>query len=650
MQAEIKAVFDSIEARDFDLAEKRIDKLLKRKPLSSHFLYIRGMIAKEIGDLITAETYIEKAIKYDIKNYPMILDLATVKLCLKKTNEALKLVEAILKNEPNNTDVLLSLAQIYSKLKINKKSKEILMKLLSIEPKHDLGLYLLSLNYYEKLDYKNAVNLAIEALEVNSNLPYMRVVIADYYVNQENKFSLGMKLLEEEIQIHPASTNAYRMIGSCLARIGDVKAGIEYTKKQLEITPNCNTSRSNLLTFIQYLPDIAHEEIKQVALDYYKYCCEDKIKDIKAYEFKQKKDLKLKLGFVSGDLRKHAVYYWVKEFFAHLYNEEDIEIYCYSNNKEDECSEKLKKSITKWHNIMNLKDKEVADLIYEEKIDILFDLSGHTAKNRLDIFLYKAAPIQVTWLGQSGPMGLPQIDYMLSTDYLVRDGEEYHYTEKVYKLANCFAPYGTEFNDVEIKESPYKKNGYITFACFNNLMKVSPRVLETWVKILKQVPNSRLHLKSHPFDDPIVVNKYTKFFMERGIEEERIILEPYDTDRTKYMLKYNEVDIALDPYPVGGGTTTNDLLYMGIALISLEGKRMCHRISSSMLKLIDCNELIAMNEEEYIQKAVDLANDTSRIDLYKKTLREKYLNSPQVNSYQFSQDFIKACKEIMLDC
>jgi predicted O-linked N-acetylglucosamine transferase (SPINDLY family) len=475
----------------------------------------------------------------------------------------------------------------------------------------------------------------------------MRTIIADHYSSREDKFLIAIQLLNEEIKLFPNSDCAYRILGSTYSRLGEINKCLAYTKKQIELNPACNVSRNNYLLFAHYSPDLNSEDILEAAHDYYKFC-------IKKYDNKQEyshenriKNKILKIGFVSGDFRNHALFFWLRQFFKELVNFE-VETYYYCNNKEDNFSQEIREIATNWQNIQKLSDEEVAETIYKENIDILFDLSGHTAKNRLEIFMHKPAPIQITWLGQSGPLGIPQIDYMLTDAYLVREGEEKDYTEKIIRMPNSFAPYGAFDNEIKIKETPYKKNGYVTFGCFNNFLKVNPKVMQSWIEILKKVPQSHLYLKSHLFIDATVINNFKKYYTDNQINPERIRMEAFSTDRNEYLELYNEIDIALDPFPLGGGTTTHDLLFMGTPLIATCGNRMSHRISASLLSQLECDELIANSKEEYIQLAIDLANNPEKISEYKSDLRQRYLRSIIADNKTFAKNFIALCKELVL--
>lgn len=541
-------------------------------------------------------------------------------------------------------DSLLDKAVRFSKSKETDKANKHLEEILKLDPKHFIALYLLALNHFTTRKSVLAVNTAIKALEVNPSLEYMRVIIAEHYSSQENKYDIAIHLLKEEIKLFPNSASAYRCLGASYANIGEIEETIKYTKEQIEITPTDTNTQSNLLNFLHYSPDASNEEILETAQSLYKDCYSKYVNKNLNYNHDRKRNTKLRLGFVSGDLKEHAVYYWLVDFLESLSKE--LDVYCFCNNREDACSEDLKSKVTHWYNITNMNDEATCNLIYENKIDILFDLSGHTDKNRLTVFLQKPAPVQVSWLGQSGPYGLPQIDYMLANHYLVKEGEEKDHTEKIYRLPNNYAPYGRLRATVEPKDAPCLKNGYVTFGSFNSFMKVNKTVIKTWIEILKAVPDSRLMLKSHLFASPEVVKHYQGIFNQEGISSERLILEAFNRDRESYLERYNEMDIALDSFPVGGATTTNDLLLMSVPVIAIHGQRLSHRVSANLLQLIGCPELITNSREEYIEKAIQLASDPDRIQAYKTSIKDKYLNSSIVNNDEFTQEFIKFCDDI----
>jgi predicted O-linked N-acetylglucosamine transferase (SPINDLY family) len=396
--------------------------------------------------------------------------------------------------------------------------------------------------------------------------------------------------------------------------------------------------------FLPYSPNISNQEILESANEFYQKCLSNNSSRTQSFLNTKDPNKKLRIGFVSGDFRNHALVFWLKGFFEKL-KSHNIDVYCYCNNLEDEITKLWKLETKKWRNILNLDDQTAFELIQNDEIDILVDLSGHTEHNRLGIFSYKPAPIQITWLGQSGPMGLPQIDYMISDSYMVKAEEEKFYTEKILRLPNIYAPYSNQVN-IELNSAPCLKNKFITFGCLNNFVKINSKVITTWIRILQQIENSRLILKSHIFSDMDIKNRLIENFAKHDIAENRLRLEPFDLNRENYLKTYLDIDIALDPFPFGGGTTTHDLILMGIPLITLYGQRLSNRSSASILYHIGCSELICYSLDEYIKKTLELAQDYELVNHYRTVLRDKYLSSPLNDLETFAKNFSNTLKAI----
>jgi predicted O-linked N-acetylglucosamine transferase (SPINDLY family) len=231
---------------------------------------------------------------------------------------------------------------------------------------------------------------------------------------------------------------------------------------------------------------------------------------------------------------------------------------------------------------------------------------------------------------------------MLCNQDTVLEGEDKFYLEKPFRLSGPYAPFTPPQEEIMVEEAPCSRNGYVTFGCFNNFMKINSETLKLWIEILKQVPNSKLYLKNEMFKDKLFQERIKEKFNTAGIKSDRLIFEEYVHNKKSYIVEYNKVDIALDPIPLGGGTTTNDLLWMGTPLITLYGKRISQRSSASILKQIGAEELISYSEQEYIDKAVKLGQDYNLIDRYKRSLRDKYVSSDICNKEKFAKELLRA--------
>ena len=351
------------------------------------------------------------------------------------------------------------------------------------------------------------------------------------------------------------------------------------------------------------------------------------------------KPKKLRIGFVSGDFWSHPVGYLLLDTLKNLKNK-NLELVAYSNfSKKDDVSIKLKSYFNHWHEIEDKKDIEVINQIRKDKINILFDLAGHSAKNRLTVFMNNPAPMQISWAGYPGFVGIPEIDYVIGDRYVTPEKENNFFTEKVYLLPNiwmCFTPPKYE---VEIKELPAIKNKYVTFGSFNNLPKINKEVVFLWSKILKAVPKSKIFLKSHVLNDSYFKKLIINDFEKNNINADSIILEGRST-RKEYLACYNKIDIALDPFPWSGGISTWEAIWMGVPVLTKKGyKRFVSHQTESINYNAEMSDWIAKDENEYLDKAIKFASNINLLAKIRRNLRKKTLKLPVFNSTLFAKEF-----------
>ena len=360
--------------------------------------------------------------------------------------------------------------------------------------------------------------------------------------------------------------------------------------------------------------------------------------DIKTYSHDNKKfspDKKLKIGYISPDFRNHAVANFVLPFIKD-YDSKNFSVVCYQTGKKDSVTDKLKRNKITWRDLSGRNTRTAARIIFEDNIDILVDLSGHSQNNCMQIMAHKPAPIQISGIGYTATTGLNTIDYFLS-DKICMSEDNSSFTEKIIRLENCLCYAPGVVRDIPPAGivAPVMKNDFVTFGSFNNFAKVSDEVLQAWRAILEQVEDSVLIIKSKICSieqgREIVRERLTKM----SLPIERIALRPYSPD---YLEQYREIDIALDTFPYTGGLTTCEALYMGVPVISLRGKSHGARFTTSILSAADLPELIAKNSMDYVKKIVNLAKHKEFIAGYHKELRGHLLKSDLMNSKKYMRE------------
>ena len=348
-----------------------------------------------------------------------------------------------------------------------------------------------------------------------------------------------------------------------------------------------------------------------------------------------------RIGFVSADLRSHPVGFFLEPLLEALRGRAQVVVFDGTKNPDAQ-TERLQSLVDAWHPIGHLGDDEVAALIHHAQVDVLIDLSGHTAHNRLGVFARRPAPLQVSWLGYSGPTGLPQMDAVLLDGFLAGPGDDRHYTERVARLPDSFLCYRPPA-DAPVPRLP---DGPLTLACFNNPAKFSRACLETWAEVLRQLPEATLLVKYWQSHSPAVQRRFLELFSALGVPASQIRFSPR-LDRAGHFALYNEAHLALDPVPYTGATSTLDALWIGCPVVTLAGDRYVGRMSASLLTAIGHPELIASSPEEYVEACVSLARDRIRLARYRSELRADVAASPLCDADRFASGFLDALGSLL---
>ncbi len=416
-------------------------------------------------------------------------------------------------------------------------------------------------------------------------------------------------------------------------KMGECEKALPYYHKSLNyktIDSGAVEEYSNYLFHLHYL---SHNQgvLKQAATEYQRLL--SSIKPMKHHSSKTKAIRKIRVGYVSPDFYRHIV-----AFFAYAllkkYDRQCFQIYAYTNCQEDEATAEFRSMVDEFRNVNGLSCDEIARLIKKDNIDILVDLSGHTAGNMLPVFAYKPAPIQISGIGYFDTTGLKTMDYFLTDKYTTQPKEKENFYENLIVLPHSHLCYMWHDNPPNVSPLPCLKNGYITFGCCNNWPKINDKVLALWKEILARVPNSCLFLKTAAFDIPYVKKLAQAKLIAAGIDLSRVRLEGFSPD---YLPVYQEIDIALDTFPYPGGGVTCDALYMGVPVITLAGKRHHERFGASLLYNVGLSKCVAESAAAYVDKAVALADSHMLLAEIRRTLRRKMRQSPimDANRYMF---------------
>ena len=347
----------------------------------------------------------------------------------------------------------------------------------------------------------------------------------------------------------------------------------------------------------------------------------------------------LRIGYVSSDFRQHAVSHFIEPVLA-AHDKSKFELFAYYHHTVvDDMTKRIQSHVSHWRSLVGKSDADIAAMIRADSIDILIDLAGHTATNRLPIFARKPAPLQVAWLGYPNTTGLSTMDYRITDAFADPRGmtEAFH-TEKLHRMPDCFSCFRAPADAPAVAPLHAMRTGRVTFGSFNNFAKITPEVISVWSNILKRIPTSTLFLKYKDLESVPMTQFIHHQFMTRGVLVSQLRIQGDDASHVEHMARYNNIDIALDPFPYNGTTTTLDALWMGAPVITLEGASHVGRVGVSQMSNLGLQELIAHNQSEYVEIAVALANDLPRLAALRAGMRERMLASPLMNVARFTSN------------
>jgi predicted O-linked N-acetylglucosamine transferase (SPINDLY family) len=353
----------------------------------------------------------------------------------------------------------------------------------------------------------------------------------------------------------------------------------------------------------------------------------------------------LRVGFVSGDFRRHSVGRFFLTVLQALSASSQLVLHAYSATRlADDVTAVMRNQFNSWRLIAGLSDDAVAHQIRADGIDVLIDLSGHTKYHRLGVFVRKPAPIQITWLGYFGTTGLSEIDYLLAGQFDVMSNEECWYTEKVWRFSQsrlCFAKPDCE---VPVSDPPCVKAGHVVFGSFSTVKKVNDSVVQRWTQVLNAVPNSQLLMKAKELVSDEVRAELTKRFVSAGLTDISRLRFAGPTPFSDYMATYAKVDIVLDTFPYTGGTTTMQALWMGVPVLTMAGDRLLSRQGESMLRVLSLEDWIATDALDYVQRAQLHATQPEKLLELRRAQRQRVERSVLMDAQHFAQDLESALR------
>ncbi|MEO8558919.1 MAG: tetratricopeptide repeat protein [Rhodospirillales bacterium] len=575
----------------------------------------------------------------------------------------------ILAAAPNDVPTQYNLAQLLLKSGRNAEAATLLENAVAKAPTHAGALALLGQSTVAE-NPSLAAGLLQRAVELGHRSVQTYVALGDALLESKNRFK-AREAFDEALRLDPRNIPALTGLAHILMILEQSERALELLRRAASIEPANEAVKAALLDALDLLWRL--DEAVVVAggralqdTDFGSWLCRyanmsasfsaERIFDAHrhwglrfadpllvnqpSFANDRQPQRPLRVGYVSGDLRRHSVAAFLQPLLQH-HDRDAVGIYLYSNNKrtKDGVTEQLRGLAQEWRDIEKLDDDAVLATIRADAIDVLVDLSGHTGGHRLPVFARRAAPVQMTYLGYIDTTGIQAMDYRISDALADPVGitDPFH-TEKLLRLAGGYLCYQPLPVPIEPAPPPSIERGFVTFGSANSIAKVTHEVLALWARIMQAVPGSRLLLKDSRLDMSVVRQQVAAYLGSQGIAADRLDLRVRTATDLAHLQTYNDIDIALDPFPYNGVTTTCEALWMGVPVIALAGSRSASRQGVDILTRVGAGELIAADRDEYVAIATALAQNPSRLAEWRSSLRRRLLESPLCDGARLARE------------
>jgi len=604
----------------------------------SHIHYLRmatGRALGQMGRLGEALEQFQRALDLAPEDPETVFHVANTHAHLGNLEAARDGFTRALELRPDVAVVWGNLGATLGKLGDNVRAVECFRRAIAIDPDlasahNNIGLCLAQLGHTEeaRISYERALVLDPDFTMAHCNLGATLAKLG--------RSEAAVASFRKTLAIDPRFTEARVGLAAVLGLLGRFTEAEDELRLALRYSPNHCAAHSNLLMCMNYSGRSAETRLDE-ARRYGRIVAAHAAAPFASWRCPSA-PMRLRVGFVSGDLRDHAVGYFLESVLANL-DGSRIELYAYPTHPAfDALSARIRPYFREWRPLVHLDDEGAARRIHADGIHLLLDLSGHTADNRLPVFAWRPAPVQATWLGYFATSGVEQIDWLVADPWCVPDGHEGQFTERIWRLPETRMCFTAPRMEIRVADLPAPAAGLVTYGCFNNLAKMNDAVVAVWSAILREVPASRLFLKARQLDDGPVRDSVRERFRAHGVAPERLLLEG-QSSREQYLNTYHRVDIALDPFPFPGGATSAEALWMGVPVIALAGDCLIARQGYGMLMNAGLADWIAEDTADYARRAVHFASDLQMLAKLRSTLREQVLGSPLFDAARFARHF-----------
>ena len=601
---------------------KRVTSLRPDDPRASFNL---ATALKDLGDDDAALDLYRRTLALDAGYSEAHNNIGLLLINQGQTDDAAAAFREAIRSNPRHLPAYINLAGLLIDTQDYAQAMEVARGAVAIDARHPRALLSLGSALVGLRRFGEAEPVLLESLELDSELSDARFALAQVY-NKQIRLDEAALQYRAVAEHTPTWQFAQNNLGVCLMNQGRFSSALRAFSRALDADPGYADSHSNILFCSNYMLDMTPSA--QFAL--HRRWARWHTTDAKHVELQNERDPSrvLHVGYVSPDLCNHSVAHFIEPLIAG-HDRGRFKVTCYSDvAHEDAYTHRIRELADEWRDLRGMDTDAAGAMVRDDRVDILVDLAGHTASNRMPMFARRVAPVQVSYLGYPNTTGLDAMDYRLTDAIADPPGEsdELH-SETLVRLSGGFLCYKPPRDGPPLSEPPALTHAHVTFGSFNNPSKINEDVVAVWSRILNGLPGARLLLKARQLADAGAKRRLQRLFGARGVDGERLEMTGPVAGHGEHLAFYANVDIALDPFPYNGTTTTCEALWMGVPVVTLNGRVHRARVGASILEHVGVDELVTQSADAYVESALALARDRQRLEQLRRTLRERVARS-----------------------
>ncbi len=630
-------------ARQFEEAAASYREVLRLNPRMAIAHVNLGTALKELGRFDEVLTCYREALAIDPNLAAAHYNIGLAARDQGQIEEAMRAYRETLRLEPDHIKALVNYGNLLERQGQLDEALARYRRVVQVQPELPLGHFSCANVYRTKKTPAEAIAAYQEAIRLKPDYGDAYNNLAVIYIDLMQP-DAAEKCCRKGLECAPKQAALYSNLATALLLEGRLDEALEARRQAVSMRPDNPSEHSNLVYDMNFVPAMPPETIFAEHLEWAKRHAEPLASQAAPHSGDRDPNRRIRVGYVSAFFRTHAVNYFTEPILvAHDHGE--FEVYCYSDVLQpDEATQRIKAAVDVWRDVYAMSDAELAEVVRRDKIDILVDLTGHIGTNRLPLFARKPAPVQVTYIGYQNTTGMSAMDYRLTDAHADPPGEtDRYYTEKLVRLPRAFFCYRPPDDSPDVTPLGALGQGHVTFGSFNKFVKVTLPVIEAWLRILARVPEARLFVLAHR--GGFAQNRLHVAAASKGIDPTRI--ELFDRQgHVDYMKLVARTDIALDPFPFNGHTTTCDALWMGVPVVTLAGAMYASRYGGSALVNLGLESWIARSVDEYVDIAARAAGDLDALARLRAELRPRMADSPLLDFAGFTRNLETAYRQM----